>query len=71
MVISTNAKKLKHSKSKTKQSLERESPSHDASQPNRPSCPNSSRKRVSQRKITIVGESNEGCLGGGDGEDPP
>lgn len=24
-----------------------------------------------QRKIPTIGESNDACLGGGDGEDPP
>ena len=26
---------------------------------------------MSHKKINVAGESNEGCLGGGDGEDPP
>ena len=28
-------------------------------------------RRMSERKIYTVGESNDGCLGGDDKEDPP
>ena len=71
MVINTNVKNLKHNKSKRKQIPKGDSPAQVVSQPNQPSCPSSSERIVPQRKITTVGESNEGCLGGGGGEYPP
>ena len=70
MVINTNVKKLKHSKSKTKQIFEGESPSQATFHPYRTSYLSSSSKIVSQWRITTAGKSNEGCLGGGDGEYP-
>lgn len=62
--------KLTHSNSKTKQKPKGESPSQVVSHPSQPSHMSSSSRRFSQREINVVGESNEGRSGGGDGEDP-
>ena len=62
---------MKHDKSKIKHKPKGASPSKVSTQSNRPSHPSSSSRKMSLRKNIVVGESNEGCLGGGDGEDPP
>lgn len=60
---------MKHNKSKIIQKPKGGSPSQVSSQSNRTSRPSSSNKKMYQRKTNAIGESNEGCLEGGDVKD--
>ena len=57
-------------KSRIRKIPEGDSPSQVGSQPNLPICPSSSNRHASQRKTTIIRESNEGFSRGDDEEDP-
>lgn len=72
IVISTNVKpkKSKQGKQKMRHIPKGEYPSQYGSKSNHPVYSSSSNRRTSQRKSTTGGESNEGCSGGDDGEDP-
>ena len=63
--------KLKDNKDKTKQQLEGDSSSHARSQSSHQACLSSRTQHFPLGKDLIGGESNEGCLGGDNGEDPP
>ena len=70
-VVSTNVKRMEHDKSKIRQRSQGESPSKAATQQYCSSCPSSTDRKMSLRKTIVVGDSNEGCPRGVDGEDPP
>jgi hypothetical protein len=62
---------MKSDRSKIRQKSKGESPSKANSKPNCSSHPTSFNKKMCLRKTASIGESNDRCSRGGDGEDPP